>query len=216
MINRIKRTVRLGKSDYIFKTIFSSGMSFIVGIGFTLYNGIIGFVNRSLWNGSVCVYYLLLAVIRGVPVLTQINERRKNLPPDEKRHRRIYFGTHWILIFMNLAMFVPAALMVTDRRSYEYGLIPAIAMATYTSYRITTSIIHFKKSRKNTNLLTAELRTVNMIDSLAAVLTLQNTMINANGGMNHNMRILSAYSSLGILVAMAAITAASFLRLRKK
>ena len=116
---------------------------------------------------------------------------------------------------MNISLVVPVAVMVTGGRSYTYGLIPAIAMAAYTTYRITMSIIHYRKSRAipNANILAAELRTINVIDSLVAVLTLQNTLIVTNGGMTDGMQTLSAWTSAGILVLIAVITVQSLLRI---
>ena len=126
-----------------------------------------------------------------------------------------YFATHMVLILMNISLVVPAAVMVTGGRSYTYGLIPAIAMAAYTTYRITMSIIHYRKSRHNANILAAELRTINVIDSLVAVLTLQNALIVTNGGMTDAMQTLSAWTSAGILVIIAVITVQSLLRIRR-
>lgn len=54
-----------------------------------------------------------------------------------------------------------------------------------------------------------------MIDSLVAVLTLQNALIVTNGGMTDEMQTLSAWTSAGILVIIAVITVQSFLRIRR-
>ena len=88
-------------------------------------------------------------------------------------------------------------------------------MAAYTTYRITVSIIHYRKSRHNANIYVAELRAINMIDALVAVLTLQNALIVTNGGMTDEMQTLSAWTSAGILVIIAVITVQSLLRIRR-
>lgn len=202
------------RKDYRFTTVTFSTLSMLTGFAFAIYNGILGLVYQSIWNGSICVYYLLLAGVRGIIVYLY----RKESPRRRKQgavHRRIaYFATHMVLILMNLSLIVPIAVMVTGGRSYIHGLIPAIALAAYTTYRITLSVIHYRKSRHHANVFVSELRTINLIDSLVAVLTLQNALIAANGGMNDRMQTLSAWTSAGILGIIIAVTVLSLLRIR--
>jgi len=95
-------------------------------------------------------------------------------------------------------------------------LIPAIAMATYTTYRITMSIIHYIKTRKNHNPLIAEIRLINFVDSLVAILILQNTMIIAvTGEVTSDMKLLSIVSSTGIWIVIMLFTILSFAKTKK-
>ena len=215
MREQLKGLMEMQRKDYLLKTVTLSIVSMLVGFAFALYNGVLGIVCRSLWNGAICVYYFLLAVIRAIIVSLHRKEATGRQERSAAHRRMTYFATHMVLILMNISLVVPAAVMVTGGRSYTYGLIPAIAMAAYTTYRITMSIIHFRKSRHNANILAAELRTINVIDSLVAVLTLQNALIVTNGGMTDAMQTLSAWTSAGILVIIAVITVQSLLRIRR-
>ena len=215
MRKRFKRLIERQRKDYLLKTVTFSTVSMLTGFAFALYNGVIGIVCRSLWNGAICVYYFLLAGIRAIIISLHGKEAAGRHKRDAAHRRKTCFATHMVLILMNISLVVPAAVMVTDGRSYTYGLIPAIAMATYTTYRITMSIIHYRRSRHNANIYVAELRAINVIDSLVAVLTLQNALIVTNGGMTDEMQTLSAWTSAGILVIIAVITVQSFLRIRR-
>lgn len=169
MKQRIKDFQKTWKSDYYFSTVFSSAISTLISIVFALYNGALEIVYQSWWHGLICVYYLLLATIRAILIGT----RRKN----QKTIRMI---TYLLLLVMDVSLIGPIYVMVSGERSYTYGLIPAIAMAAYTTYRITISIVHFRKSRKKDKSLLFELRMINMTDALVAVLSLQNALIIAN------------------------------------
>lgn len=204
MKQRIKDFQKTWKSDYYFSTVFSSAISTLISIVFALYNGALGIVYQSWWHGLICVYYLLLATIRAILIET----RRKN----QKTIRMI---TYLLLLVMDISLIGPIYVMVSGERSYTYGLIPAIAMAAYTTYRITISIIHFRKSRKKDNSLLFELRMINMTDALVAVLSLQNALIIANGGMNEEMRTLTAWTSGGIYLVIVLITIMSFIKAKR-
>ena len=206
--------LNMRRKSYLFSTVLSSSISMLVGAAFTIYNGVLGVADHLSWNASICVYYFLLSGIRAIIVYSQ---RNPVLHPDEKRlvhQKKIYCCTHILLLLINIALIVPIAVMVKGAKSYTHGLIPAIAMAAYTTYRIAMSIVHFRRARKSQNPFVLELRTLNMIDSLVAVLNLQNTLILANGGMSAGMQRLSAWTSAGILSLILAISVRSFLRLK--
>ncbi len=204
MKQRIKDFQKTWESDYYFSTVFSSAISTLISIVFALYNGALGIVYQSQWHGLICVYYLLLAIIRAILIGT----RRKN----KKTIRMI---TYLLLLVMDVSLIGPIYVMVSGERSYTYGLIPAIAMAAYTTYRITISIVHFRKSRKKDNSLLFELRMINMTDALVAVLSLQNALIIANGGMNEGMRTLTTWTSGGIYLVIVLITIMSFIKVQR-
>ena len=208
--------IDMWKADYRFKTMATSTLSALVGLGFTVFNVVLGIVYKSVWNISISVYYVLLAIVRGIVVHSQ---RKVNVADNQKKqeqYKRIYFKTHILMIFMDVCLIAPIAYMVIGERSYEYGLIPAIAMAAYTTYRITMGIINLGKSRKQENILIRELRTVNLQDSLVAVLTLQNALIIANGSDMQSMLALTAWTSAGIWLMIVIFTIKSFLYVRHR
>lgn len=204
MKQRIKDFQKTWESDYYFSTVFSSAISTLISIVFALYNGALGIVYQSWWHGLICVYYLFLATIRAILIGT----RRKN----QKTIRMI---TYLLLLVMDVSLIGPIYVMVSGERSYTYGLIPAIAMAAYTTYRITISIVHFRKSRKKDKSLLFELRMINMTDALVAVLSVQNALIIANGGTNEGMRTLTAWTSGGIYLVIVLITIMSFIKVQR-
>ena len=82
-----------------------------------------------------------------------------------------------MLLLLNVALIVPAALMVRQLKPVSLTLVPAISMAAYTTFRIVMASIHLKKRKLSSNCLVRLLRTINFIDALVAILTLQNTLI---------------------------------------
>lgn len=216
MKDKLKAVLSLWREDYLFKTVFASAVTALINIAFTVYNGVLGAVYHSAWNYSICVYYLLLSVVRSVVVYAQKSALKTRTAADKDIQRRVYFRTHIALIFMNLTLIVPIAVMVRGERSYTLGKIPAIAMAAYTTYRITVGIMNFRKAQKHDNLLVKELRTINIIDALVAVLSTQNALIMSNGGQNKSMITLTAWTSGGILLLAMIITIRSFFRVRSE
>jgi len=221
----VVRFLDMWKDDYKFKTVISATLSALTGLFFTIFNGALGIVYRSVWNGSICVYYVALAVVRGIVVgaIRKDHHTGRSEEPDinldmsdissthNKKNRGVYIGTHFILFFMDLALVAPIAYMVKGERSYVFGMIPAIVMAAYVTFRVTLGIINFKRSRRVENILIKELRTVGLQDSLVALLTLQNALIIASGDEMSAMIGLTSWTSAGVWGLILIITIISLI-----
>lgn len=212
----MKRDGRIGwflrgwREDYIYQTLISAAASFGCTALFALYNGYLGLWHRSVWHGSICVFYLLLMAIRGMVLLTEKRGQARSEIERDRCRRRTFLISSLFLLALDLALMLPIAMMVVLDRPVTMGLIPAIAMAAYTTWKITMASLHinWQRRRASGNILIAELRTVNLIDALVAILTLQNTLImvkRTDAGEN-SMLPVSAASSAVIYAAIVVIT----------
>lgn len=209
LFNKIKPFLEKRKKDYIFKTMVNSAFSFFVTLLFALYNGFLGIRLSSVWHGSISIFYLLLVIIRGMILFTERNNRTRSGKEKARTRRRTFAVGSVMLSVLNLALILPISLMVTMQKPINIGLIPAITMAAYTTYKITMASVRIRRQRhENNNVLVTELRTINFIDALVSVLTLQNTLIMVNQTKSdaHDMLVLSAVTSAVIYLFIVVIT----------
>lgn len=205
---KMRAFLRTWREDYTYQTMTGAAASFGITAAFAVYHGYLGLRYGSVWHGSIGGFYLLLMAIRGSILLTEQRNRKR---PEAKRalcRRSAFLLSGMLLLVLDLALMVPVALMVTLDRPVRMGMIPAIAVAAYTTWKITMASIHIRRQKQNPsgNLLVTELRTVNFIDALVAVLTLQNTLIMVNGSEKGEMLPLTAASSAVIYAVIVAIT----------
>lgn len=206
MGNSFKHYAERWKSDYNFKTLINAACSFFITALFALYNGFLGIYYHSVWNGCICVYYILLAVTRGMIPITEKKNLRRAEKADAYR-KRTFKITSAVILLMNLALAVPISLMVVNSRPVNMGLIPAIAMAAYTTYKVVIASVNIKRMKRSSNILVRELRTINFIDALVSVLTLQNTLIIVNRTEDTgDMFVLTAVSSAAIYLVILTLS----------
>lgn len=200
--------LRTWREDYTYQTMTGAAASFGVTVVFAMYHWYLDFWYGSMWHGSIGGFYFLLMAIRGSILLTEQRNRKRSEAMRALCRRRTFLLSGVLLLVLDLALMLPIALMAVLSRPVRMGMIPAIAMAAYTTWKITMASIHIRRQRRNPggNLLVAELRTVNFIDALVAVLTLQNTLIMVNGSEKGDMLPLTAASSAVIYAAIVAIT----------
>ncbi len=163
--------------DYDFKTFMNSTASLVLTVIFALYNGFLGIQHQSVWYGSVCVYYLLLILLRSLIILTEKRTRAREKSEAEARRYRTYRICAFLLLLLNLALIGPIIVLVRQQRPVNMTMIPAIAMAAYAFYKIILATIHLVKRKRSENCLVKLLRTINFIDALLSIMTLQNTLI---------------------------------------
>lgn len=182
---------------------------------FALYNGFLGIWYRSVWNGSIGVYYCLLTALRGMVLLTERNGGRNRRSSTDTYRKRMFLCTAVLLLLLNCALALPISFMVLNVRQVDMQMIPAIAMATYTTYKVTAASVNIKRAGKTASMPIRVLRTIGFIDALVSVLTLQNTLIIVNdGGIRSDMFLLSAISSAVVFFSIVVISVRLIFRCR--
>ncbi len=210
-MSRVKQFFDRWKTDYDFKTITAALGSLAVTALFALYNGFLGVSHASLWHGSICVYYLVLVILRTTVIAAGKKAGRKAEP--NRALAKVYIASAALLLFLNVCLIVPVSLMVVRQKPVDMTLIPAIAMAAYTTYNVVMSSVNLKRRKRSSDRLVRLLRTINFIDALVSVLSLQNTLIMVNmKGDGSEMLTLSAITSAAIMLAVLAISVAAMIK----
>ena len=214
---RLKQLHEKWGKDYRFKTFVGSWVSLCLTMIFAAYNGYLGINLSSIWHGSICVYYLLLISIRGMILLTEHVIGTKDADTRLSWKQGAFSISLIMLLVLNIALIAPISLMVLMQKPINMGLISAIAMAAYTTCKITMAIVNMRRSRAHSPLI-HELRTINLIDAFVGILTLQNTliMVNSSAGEENSMIPLSAISSGLIYLTIIIITIKLFLNRKVK
>ena len=210
-MNRLRTVIQKWRTDFNYKTFFNSSFSFVLSVIFALYNGYLGIHLKSLWNGSVCTYYLLLSAIRSMLILTENRIRHNPSEKDNQLRKKIFITSSVLLLFINAALIIPVSLMVKMEKPVSMTLIPSITMAAYTTYKIILAVINYRKKDKSTNLFVKELRTLNLMDAIVSVITLQNTLIMTVSHDVKSMLAFTAVTSAVMLIIMITVSVISLI-----
>ncbi len=193
------------KTDFEFKTIVSAVGSLVITLIFAIYNGYLGISYESLWYGTICIYYILLVIIRGSLLgMEKASASRENR--DSIRKKVYLAGAIWLLI-LNSSLIIPITLLVRQEKPVNMTLIPAIAMAAYTVLKVVSASVNLKRRKQSANVLVKLFRTINFIDSLVSILTLQNTLIMVVSRDNQEAMLpITAFSSGAIFLLILILS----------
>lgn len=210
-LNRLNSIIHNWKNDFDYKTFLVAGLSTTITLAYALINAILGVWHQSLWNGSISAYYLLLTIIRSSIIFTQDRAYKRANEDESEAIRKTFQRSSLALIAMNLTLIVPISLMVKLEKPAVMGLIPAIAMAAYTFYRVPLACINYVKGRKSMNPLTRELRAINLMDALLSIITMQNALVSVKDtSLSRNILAVTAISSAALLLVIITISVRNY------
>lgn len=183
-------------------------LSIIITLLFAVFNLVFGIIKNYAFGVSIAVYYFLFSAIK-------ISLYAVSKKADDNRPQLIAISAGAFVL--NVALVAPISLMVMWKRTFDLGMIPAIAVAAYTTYKIASSIVDYKKARRAENKIETIEKSVLLIDSAVSLLLLQNTLLVAqNSELSQDMYVLSICTSAVVYVFTIVISILTLSRVTKK
>lgn len=164
-------------ADYTFRTILTTLPAFLINVAYTVYNGVIGIMNQSVWFITMAVYYSLLGIMRYRAVSTGRKISRLDDREQIRKKELSVIKTDGILLLvLNLALSGVVLLTIAQDTAKRYSEIMVISIAAYTFYKITMAVVNMVKVRKTKSPILITIRNIGAADALVSMLTLQAAM----------------------------------------
>ncbi len=159
---------------------------------FALFNLGLGIYSTSIYSYSIAIYYFLLFFLR---LLVNLKKNKKSI-----------YGFYFALFILDVALIVPILMMIFQQKEVHFGLIIAITMAAYTTYKVVMTIMQILKNRKVNETKERMKTIIHIVDSCVSIINLQYALIVVNDGFvgREDMSLLSMISSFVIFVLMMA------------
>lgn len=190
-------------NDFGFRSLFMVIVSFFINICHAGILLISAFLSKSIWFGSLAVYYLALSLIRGGVALRHKNRRHfKDKQDVLKSEIKSYRNCGIYILIITMALNVVIVQMVLSE-SFSYQGLLIYPVAAYTFYKLTFAIINIFKAKKITNYTTQAIRNVGLVDAVVSLLTLQTAMFSSFGG---DAETLIPNAVTGTIVSLVILT----------
>ncbi|MBQ9792152.1 MAG: hypothetical protein IJW32_00195 [Clostridia bacterium] len=200
IIKKLKKykLTRIMLSNYGYRTIMFSFLSFILNVAYVVFIGVFGILSRSEWYISIASYYLILSLTKG----SVIYNRKKN--NTRLKQAKVYRYCGIMLIMLTFVLSGILVLIYTTDMSFKYAGIMLYAVAAYTFYYLILAIYNFFKARKYDDLFIQSTRNINLAKSLVSVIVLQVAMFHAFSPENQTS-IANAITGLAISVLILIV-----------
>lgn len=186
-------------------------LSAMVALAFAVYNGYLGIAHEYIFGVSIAVYFAVLSAIYFILVDGEMLSGK--VGANQNTHVRKYIVVTALLLAVDVLLVGPITLMVLQRRQFDLGMIAAITVATYATYKVSSAVVNYVKTRKYFDVRTVSVRSVKLVDAMVSLLTLQNTLIVAKGSSAEKSTfVLTSWTSLALYVAIVTVSVMGFRR----
>lgn len=194
-------------ADYTFRTILTTLPAFLINVAYTVYNGVIGIMNQSVWFITMAVYYSLLGIMRYRAVSTGRKISRLDDREQIRKKELSVIKTDGILLLvLNLALNGVVLLTIAQDTAKRYSEIMVISIAAYTFYKITMAVVNMVKVRKTKSPILITIRNIGAADALVSMLTLQAAMFASFQDKNSlNTNQMNAITGLSVCILISIL-----------
>lgn len=194
-------------ADYTFRTILTTLPAFLINVAYTVYNGVIGIMNQSVWFITMAVYYSLLGIMRYRAVSTGRKISRLDDREQIRKKELSVIKTDGILLLvLNLALSSVVLLTIAQDTAKRYSEIMVISIAAYTFYKITMAVVNMVKVRKRKSPILITIRNIGAADALVSMLTLQAAMFASFQDKNSlNTNQMNAITGLSVCILISIL-----------
>ena len=192
------------QTDVSFNIYVSLYRGLALNILYAVWKFAFGVYYRSVWFGTLAVYYLLLAVTRFALVRhAGRNAFGTNIDSEWKRYRLC--GV--VLAVMTLALTGVVILVVQENEGFHYAGYLIYAMALYALYNVITAIRNVVRFRRCRSPVLSAAKAVNLAAALVSMLALETAML-AQFGSSSGERfraVMSGATGGGVCVIILGI-----------
>lgn len=207
--------VRRYFTDVSFKMHVSLYSGLALNVLYAVMKFALGVCYRSVWFGTLAVYYLLLAVTRFALVhYASRNAFGADMVSEWKRCRLC--GV--ILLFMNLALTGMVILVVERNKGFHYPGMLLYIMAMYAFYNITAAIVNVVKYRRYRSPVMLAAKVLQLAAAMVSMLALETAMLAQFGGGSgeHFRAAMTAWTGRAVCAVVLAFAVIMICRSTKQ
>ena len=158
-------------TDVLLRVKISLYSSLLFNLIYAAFKLTAGIHYASFWYGADAIFYIVLSVARFF-LIRHVRKDERDTVAEFKKYR--FCG---VLIFILNAAFVPVVYQIINHgMGYSYPGLLIYAVATYTFYAITISIVNVVRYRKYNNPVYSAQKALSLTKALVAMFALQTSM----------------------------------------
>ena len=194
-------------TNYDYRMVVLTIVSFAISVIFGVFNGYMGVKNRSVWYGTLAVYYISLAFIRGSVLVYHKKSTSKSKEENELKlqlsNAKVYRNSGIIMLVLNITLSSAVVQMTVSGAHFSYVGRTIFAYAAYAFFKISMAIVNLFRAHKNSDLTIRAITDINLTAAAVSILALQTAMLATFSAGNVNIPMANACT--GTVVCLITI-----------
>lgn len=187
-----------------FRLYVSLSFSLCFNVLYSAFKLVLGIHYRSVWFGTLAVYYVLLAVMR---FLILSHAHRKGFGVDRVGELQRYRVCGVVLLAMNIVLSCEVVLVVSEGEGFRYAGYLIYVMAMYAFYNVVSAVVNVVRFQRSESPAMSAAKFVGLASALVSMLALETAMIEQfDAGGDAGFRIvMTACTGSFVLLAVFAM-----------
>jgi len=191
--------------NYSFKTAVFACIGIVFNIGFLIFMGVLAIRTKSIWYGTLAMYYMLLTVISGINVASKsIDAKLKRKP--HKAEITAYRWSGIMLLVLTGAFGLMVALTFRALNEIPFAGVMIYVTAVYTAIKFTLGIVSSIRARFEGDFYAKAVKNINLASALVSLYSLQVLLLTTFAPNTLNQTIWNVTTGI-VLVILDGILA---------
>ena len=158
--------------NYSFKTAVFACIGIVLNFGFLIFIGVLAIKSKSIWYGTLTMYYMLLTLMSCIIVTSKAIDAKFKRKP-KKAELTAYRCTGVLLLILTAAFGLMVALTFKALNEIQFAGVMIYVTAGYTAIKLTLGIISSLRARFEGDYYAKAVKNINLASAFVSLYSLQ-------------------------------------------
>ena len=190
--------------NYSFKTAVFACVGIIFNLGFLIFMGVLAIRTKSVWYGTLTMYYMLLTIMSSVIVISKAIDAKLKRKP-QKAELTAYRWSGIMLLVLTAAFGVMVALTFNALNEIQFAGIMIYVTAVYTTVKLTMGIINSLAARFKGDFYAKAVKNINLASAFVSLYSLQVLLLATFASNTFNQTFWNVTTGVVMVILVAAL-----------
>ena len=203
IMKKFKFTTRMVE-NYSFKTAVFACIGIVFNLGFLIFMGVLAIRTKSIWYGTLTMYYLLLTIMSSVIVTSKAIDAKLKRKP-KKAELTAYRWSGIMLLVLTLAFATMVALTFRALNKIPFAGVMIYVTAVYTAIKLTLGIVSSLRARFHGDFYAKAVKNINLASAFVSIYSLQVLLLATFASNTFNQTLWNVVTGVVMVILVAAL-----------
>ena len=190
--------------NYSFKTAVFACVGIVFNFGFLIFMGVLAIRTKSIWYGTLTMYYLLLTIMSSVIVTSKAIDAKLKRKP-KKAELTAYRWSGIMLLVLTLAFAAMVALTFRALNKIPFAGVMIYVTAVYTAIKLTLGIVSSLRARFEGDFYAKAVKNINLASAFVSIYSLQVLLLATFASNTLNQTLWNVVTGIVMVILVAAL-----------
>ena len=203
VMKKFKFTTRMVE-NYSFNTAVFACIGIVFNLGFLIFIGVLAIRTKSIWYGTLTMYYLLLTIMSSVIVTSKAIDAKFKRKP-KKAELTAYRWSGIMLLVLTLAFATMVALTFRALNKIPFSGVMIYITAVYTAIKLTLGIVSSLRARFKGDFYAKAVKNINLASAFVSIYSLQVLLLATFASNTFNQTLWNVVTGVVMVILVAAL-----------